>query len=52
MCGWKVSLRFFLFRVFLITLLNMMSSGEKKINSSKIDMPIWHIMLAFIEENM
>lgn len=51
MCGWEVSLRFFLFSGLKITVLNIMFS-EKKVYSSKIGMPIWHIMLAFMQENM
>lgn len=34
-----------------MTLSSIMFS-EKKIYSSKIGVPIWHVMLAFMQENM
>lgn len=51
MCEWEVSLRFFLFRVFFNDFIEYYVF-RKKIYSSKIGMPIWHIMLAFMQENV
>lgn len=52
MCGWDVSLSSSLIhgRVFYDFIEHYVF--QKRMYSSKIGMPIWYIMLAFMQENM